>query len=85
MFKFGVTSKLNQLLIGRTNRALRLQGEGELHVKAYLRDTDSEQSHVVLQKFLYPAVLQSMLSCKQFYYLQQGSAGPEAARTAGVC
>lgn len=84
-FKCGLTSELNQLFIDRTNRALRWQGEGELHVKTYLGDTDSERSHVALEKFLHPEVLQSMLSRKQFYYLTRGSAGPEAARTAEEC
>lgn len=78
--KFGVTSELNGLFIDRTNRALRWQGEGNYMSKLIWGDSDSEQSHVALQKFLHPQVLRGMLSRRQFYYLLRGSAGPEAAQ-----
>lgn len=78
--KFRVTSELNGLFIDRTNTALRWQGEWNYMSRLIWGDTDSEQSHVALQKFLHPEVLQGMLSRRQFYYLSQGSAGPEAAQ-----
>lgn len=50
--KLEVTSEVNTRFSGR--RSPEVASWGELHVKAYLGDADSKQSHEALQKFLRP-------------------------------